>query len=317
MQRLAVLSVLFAVLLPAAVRAQTPSTPPSSFAALKAVALNQTDLIGYALESEDDGSSAGPPPRGVVAAYFAVWGTVNPTPAVVGDDLVTANSVAVARQVFDALQSSVTSNPSTQQVQDLGSQGIGDQDDAQSFQVLIGRAGAVAQAYQETVRLDVVNLTVAVIGNPGAVSLQNAVAYARIVAGRITAAQGPSAAQPAPSAGPSPAPHGQPGSATAPIAPAFQPQGLVALAAQYVTGGGYAYAGDCSQVTADNAGSICTLMYGPDAGGNYTISYSVVGDDGTPEPPFGSQTVSPDQVPAPSTAPVSSPSPVPVDSRTR
>ena len=324
MKRFALLAIALLGLLPLVARAQSSSSPLNSFAALKAVALNQTDLIGYTLESEHDaGSNA---PSAVVAAYFGTWATVTPTPALVSNALITTTSTAVARDSFSATVSGVLNDPNDLQPQDLGRQGVGDQDDEISFQLAVGNSGLTVQAYAETMQIGPVITSVIVAGLPGSVTAQNAVAYARIIAGRIVAAQGPSAAQPSPSASPSSAPQAQPApsSPTAPIAPAFQPQGLVTMASQYVTSGGYVYAGDCSQVTSNDAGAICTLMYGPDSNGNYTISYSIVGADGTPEPPFGSQTVSPDQAPAPSAtpatspaAPASTPSPVPVEGRAR
>lgn len=41
-------------------------------------------------------------------------------------------------------------------------------------------------------------------------------------------------------------------------------------------------------MTADQTDQICSYTYGPDSAGNSLLSYSVVGNDGTPGAPYAS-----------------------------
>jgi hypothetical protein len=275
-----------------------PAREPASVADLKYVALQQSDLPGYSLFSEDATTSPG-----AIASYFAVWSTPRG-----------ANQVVVANGL-DAYQSSAAAGA----ILSLRLLGLGDLVDPGTLDLLtspgIGDLSGEADFYLNgTPSCAVIfvrgsTLTTALAG---AFSFRTACGTAEWAAAtidrRIVAFEQATAPRPAPTTAPAPrntptpAPARQPTPAPRapqrPLNPALVPQGVAAVAAQYAASVGYGYAGDCQTVTAAQAGQICTYAYGPDSAGNYLLSYSVVGDDGSPGAPYASQVVTPDDAAA-------------------
>jgi hypothetical protein len=174
---------------PASVPGPTASAAPSSTVNLQAAAVTSEDMRGLTKEEEGAGELAGLP--GVTASYGATWADERPgTPVFVLDlSMATFATRADLDKAAGALVGSTLTDSTLTNQRPLGSQGVGDQDQAVAFQAQInGRRPITVDGYLLEFRRGntLVAIITAQLAGTGAISV--AAYYARIIDARLLAA---------------------------------------------------------------------------------------------------------------------------------
>jgi hypothetical protein len=145
---------------------------------LKAVALQPSDLQGYALAREDFPNTQ--------VGYVAVWTDSDPNSShyTVTNVLFNADSVSTAESALSDWEKLTRQDADNYNVQFLGSQGVGDHDRSISYNVLTAR-GVELDEFAVTFRRGTVVVTIDVADVSGTGSLARAVALAQVIDRRL------------------------------------------------------------------------------------------------------------------------------------
>jgi len=191
---------------PSSASPSATSAPPAAnvntlttSSSLKALALQQGDLPGYVLNSEDTTNSGGS-----LASYLGAWGDSNPssTHLSVINILRVESSISMASGIVQGWLGTVQSDPGNSNVQMLPPQGIGDEEDEIYYQFQ-GSSGTVYDDYLIVFRRGTVTVIVDVADVLGTGTLARAVALARVIDGRVSGAVATTPTSPQPIAVPS------------------------------------------------------------------------------------------------------------------
>jgi hypothetical protein len=172
---------------------------PTTFAGLRAVALNQSDLPGYSLFREEQS-----PITGAIATYTGAWAPNQPSDPVlvVINVLDSVNSVSLASALVTGGPATTAGDPSSSNLRILPAPSVGDQSAAISFTY----TGTSGRSYDDTQVFFRRGLVVGVIDVSSAIGTGNpstAIAYAQIIDRRLSGASSSAPVASAPVTSPS------------------------------------------------------------------------------------------------------------------
>ena len=173
------------------VPAPQPSSAPTltTFAALKAIALNSADLPGYSLSQEQPLFSNA---SLAVASYSGIWAVPRRGILVIADALVTGFSPSDATHDMSIALLALTGDPANFSQQRFAVAGIGDTATGLRFNY-IDRSGALVEWYAVFFVRGSVTAEIDTIGDSGAGSTDYVISLARIIDARL-GGQSPAAA---------------------------------------------------------------------------------------------------------------------------
>jgi hypothetical protein len=163
---------------------QSSSAPTlTTFAALRAVALNSSDLPGYQSDHEKQIVSL----PGLVAGYDAGWSRVVGTNVtVVGVHIFSVSTDSVATIAFNAAIIAVTGRTSGNfNIRQESASGIGNRAQAVSYN-WTGSDGTLFEGHSTISQRGLVVVSLDLLSDPGGSSITTALGYARIIDARIT-----------------------------------------------------------------------------------------------------------------------------------